>query len=365
MKKPLRVLQVIDSLEPGGSEKMAVQLANCLSEKIELSALVCTRQSGALAQEINSKVVVKKLNKKGTLDIGAFLKLRSFVKKNRITIIHAHSSSFFWSVLIKLFTSKVKLIWHDHYGFRTKTSNNKTFVLQLFSIKFDGIITVNKALQNWSAKNLKCKSVHYLPNFSLNNKDTAKGFTRKLKGDPDSIKIVHVANLRTEKDHLTALKAITILKKQNTNISYHALGQYDKKSEYYISIKNYIEEHNLQEIVYFYGCQSGIIQYLMQSDIGVLSSLYEGLPVSLLEYIHAELPVVVTDAGHCKAIVQDYGHVVKPKKEVELAAAINRIIISKEEWKQKAKALKRIISKNMNADNTISQLIDIYSLTLI
>ena len=103
MSKPLRVLQVIDSLDPGGSEKMAVQIANVLSTKIELSALVCTRQSGNLEDEISDQVLFCSLQKSSAIDLKAFLRLRSFIKLNRIGVLHAHSSSFFWSTLLKLF----------------------------------------------------------------------------------------------------------------------------------------------------------------------------------------------------------------------------------------------------------------------
>ena len=112
----MRILQIIDSLEAGGAERMAVNYANALAEKIDFSGLVSTRKEGALLDQINSNVSYMCLNKKGTFDLKALFVLRKFVVENKIEIIHAHSTSFFIAFLLKLLYPSLKLIWHDHYG---------------------------------------------------------------------------------------------------------------------------------------------------------------------------------------------------------------------------------------------------------
>ena len=52
----MRVVQIIDSLDIGGAEKMAVNYANALSEKLEFSGLVATRAEGNLKSQLNSSV---------------------------------------------------------------------------------------------------------------------------------------------------------------------------------------------------------------------------------------------------------------------------------------------------------------------
>ena len=79
----MRILQLIDSLEAGGAERMAVNYANALVDDLGFSALVATRKEGALLVQIDSKVTYLFLNKKRQLDFGALWRLRSFVSQSR------------------------------------------------------------------------------------------------------------------------------------------------------------------------------------------------------------------------------------------------------------------------------------------
>ena len=106
----MRIVQLIDSLEAGGAERMAVNYANALSESIVFSGLVTTRKEGALKKQIGEKVSYLFLDKKRTLDIKAIFKLRKYISSNQVQIIQAHSSSFFLAVLVKLSLPKVKII---------------------------------------------------------------------------------------------------------------------------------------------------------------------------------------------------------------------------------------------------------------
>ncbi len=69
----MRILQIIDSLEIGGAEKMAVNYANALTDKVEFSGLVATRKEGNLKSHINQKVNYLFLNRKKFFDVKAVL----------------------------------------------------------------------------------------------------------------------------------------------------------------------------------------------------------------------------------------------------------------------------------------------------
>src|SRR5688572_18461456 len=93
--KKLRIVQLIDSLETGGAERMAVNYANGLADRIAFSGLVATRNEGGLKTQLTSKVGYLYLNKKNTFDLSAVLRLRKYIVHNKVTHVHAHSSSFF------------------------------------------------------------------------------------------------------------------------------------------------------------------------------------------------------------------------------------------------------------------------------
>ena len=84
--KEIRVIQLIDSLEPGGAERMAVTIANELADEVAFSGLVATRLEGGLKNTLAKKVEYTFLNKKKAVDIIALFRLRDFVKKNQVQV---------------------------------------------------------------------------------------------------------------------------------------------------------------------------------------------------------------------------------------------------------------------------------------
>src|SRR5690606_38337754 len=107
-----------------------------------------TRKQGALKEQLSDKVNYLFLNRKGKIGIGAVLKLREFVKQHKIDVIHAHSTSFFVAVLIKLLYPSVKIVWHDHHGNRAKKKGLTNLALIFFSFFFNGVLTVNQELED-------------------------------------------------------------------------------------------------------------------------------------------------------------------------------------------------------------------------
>ena len=316
----MRVLQLIDSLRPGGAEKMSVTYAKALSKRIDSSYLCCTRLEGMLKGQLSPQVGYLFLGKKYTLDVQAFWKLRQYVKKNRIDILQAHSSSWFLALLVKLSLPQLTLVWHDHFG--RVLEQRQAGILKPGSKYFDGIISVNKNLEQWAQENLSCRRAQYFPNFL----PETKGDGSNAEPDPPvemsgSFKIICVANLRPQKDHLTLLEAFHIFSEEKEEISLHLVGK-NWEDDYSEEIKKYIRDQNLEERVFLHGEQREISGFLAYADIGVLSSSSEGLPVALLEYGMAGLPVICTRVGECEWVIGEDGILVSPGNPQELTLAL-------------------------------------------
>lgn len=297
----MRIVQFIDSLEAGGAERMAVTYANALSNSIEFSGLVATRNEGALKNHLHSKVEYLFLEKKSNFDLKAFLKFRNFIIKNNVQIIHAHGSSFFWATLLKVSRFETKIIWHDHFGNRIHLKSNTTTILKLSSKLFYSIITVNKELKNWAVSYLNCKRVKYLPNFipELENDIAKETILKGIEGK----RIVFLANLKEPKNHLNIIKAFKSKHDNFPNWTMHLIGK-DYGDLYSKAIHDFIKESNLQNTIFIYDSCNDISNILKQSTVGVLGSTYEGFPVTLLEYGNESLIVMSTNVGDCSTIIK-------------------------------------------------------------
>ena len=316
----IRIIHLIDTLEPGGSERVAVNIINSLpSDKFD-RFLCATRYGGPLMDQLKKDVVFLDLKRKSTFDLLAIIKLLKFIKNNNIQIIHAHSSSVFMAMVLKLLSPSKKIIWHDHYG-SSEYSGRPVFIYRLFLSNVDFVISVNQKLSEWSIKSIRInpKKNKLIPNFIIKSDET----------DIDNIpgtkkfRIVCVANFRPQKDHITLIKAMRIICDQLPDAHLILLGK-DVEKEYTSHLLKEIFALKLAKNITWFGSVENVQSYLKYCDIGVLSSKSEGLPLSLLEYGLMGLPVVVTNVGQCAEVV-DYGELgilVEPQQPEALAQAI-------------------------------------------
>ncbi len=353
----MRMVQLIDSLETGGAERMAVNYANSLSDVIEFSGIVVTRKEGSLSSELHNKVAYCFLNKKETVDVAALRKLYRFLKTNKVEVLHAHSTSFFTAVLVKIVLPKLHLIWHDHYGKSEFLHERKSMVLKMSSYFFNGIISVNQHLKNWAVSQLNCKKVIYFPNFTPQQSSQTKQETVLLGAEGK--RILCLANLRPQKDHVLLLKVAQKMRDSHPDWTFHLVGK-DFEDAYSESIRTSITQMELEQNVFLYGSRNDSSAIIQQAAIGILTSNSEGLPVSLLEYGMYKLPVVVTLVGEIPSVIQHHqnGFLVQSGDENEFYNALTQLIDNPNLMNTFGSALYQTIQENYSEKAIINHYIE-------
>jgi glycosyltransferase involved in cell wall biosynthesis len=354
----MKIAQIIDSLEGGGAERIAVNYANGLADTIGFSALVATRHEGFMKEQLTDKVDYFFLGKKSALDFGAIIRLKAFVKSKEIEIVHAHGTSFFTAVLLKLIYPKIKIVWHEHYGARAIQGKKDNLILYFSSIFFAAIFVVNHQLEFWARKNLRVKKVCYIPNFACFKADYPK--QTHLKGN-DGKRIVLVANLKNPKNHIAALAAFHELQLKDSGWSLHFVGK-DYNDAYSQILKDFVIAKNLKNDVFIYGAKDDVQHILAQADIGILSSTTEGFPVVLLEYGLAKLPVVSTNAGFCPEIVQDHssGLLFDPLDKNQFKVQLSKMVSDRRLRENFGLNLHELVLKNYSEAHIIRLLLSKY-----
>jgi len=357
----LKILQLIDSLHSGGAERMCVNISNVLHDNGHEVTLCATRTGGALEKAINSSIRFHVLHKKSSLDFVAFRRLLRIIKDNGIETIHAHSSSLFWAIMAKVFYGKVKVLWHDHNGLRVSDFWKNLFY-KLLSVKTDGIIAVNHELAAWSRHNMKVLPERIV---MINNFPFLKSVERHP--NPEFFTIVCLANIRPQKDHETLIRAIALLKKKDLpkEIKVIFAGSLDDKV-YSQRMIRMIAEFSLEDTIEMPGTVEYTSSLLAGSDCGVLSSSSEGLPVSLLEYGMAALPVVVTNVGKCAEVVGNgrYGKVVSTSDVQGLAEELFWIFSNPDEAKIVGENLKKHVGNNYGPGNFLTDYMNLLNLII-
>ncbi|MEO2064621.1 MAG: glycosyltransferase [Christiangramia sp.] len=343
----MKILQLIDTLNPGGAERMALNYYRALKKRSIPSVLVVTRELGIWGEEMSENPDFYFLNKRSTFDTRALWRLKKIIKENDIDIIHAHGTSWFFAVLCKLSDSDFKLIWHDHYGNSEFLNKRPLIALKIFSGYLDGIISVNNPLKEWAREKLHFKKdIIFLPNFVIEEKT---GDSVKLRGNAEH-KLICIANLRPQKDHLNLLKAFDLLQKKIT-ISLHLFGR-DYNDTYSKILK---QEFDKRKEVYYYEEVSNVIPYLKDAEIGVLSSKSEGLPLALIEYGLAGLAVVCTDVGECRNVTSGKAKLVPPGDSELFAKFLKSYLLYPEERMRDSKALKKRINELYSETHVVEE----------
>lgn len=354
------VAQIIDSLDTGGAEVVAVNIANSLS-KVEgaTSHLIVTRHVGNLKDRINPAVKLFVLNKSGKFDFKALFRLRQYFIRENIEIVHAHSTSFLYpSILYPFF--RFKLVWHDHYGLPIREDGDRNYPYRLFSPMFDFVFCVSQRLVESNQKHLKVSDdrIRLLYNFSvkmpvLPSQKIAKPLQKKV--------LVLSANLRPQKDHRNLIAAIGIVTKVLPNIIVYCIGG-SSDNEYKKSLEAEVENLELQDVILFEGPQQNPYAYFEIADLALLTSSSEGLPLTLIEYGLAGCAVVCTDVGQSSAVVNnENGWLVPAGNSAELAKAILFALTNPDVAFTKASRLREDISRFFSEEAAIANILKVYN----
>jgi glycosyltransferase involved in cell wall biosynthesis len=341
---PVGVMHVIETLDVGGAERMAVNLANLTPRERYRTHLCTTKHGGPLEGLLAAHVGRLHLECEGGLDnLRALRGLRAYVREQHIDVLHAHGWSLFASRVAAVGPQRPKLIWHIHFGqwASDKMSGPSTpggwpldrpmlWLYRLASRRAAAVIAANEPLAAWSRKRLgvSAQRVWYIPNFISPAEPDSN--PAELPGTAGG-RIACVANFRAQKDHLTLIRAMARVARQVSHAHLLLVGR-TGDSGYRDLLGQEIEKRGLSGHVSWLGERFDVLSILRACDIGVLSSSSEGLPLALIEYGMAGLATVATEVGQC-AEVLDHGRagiLVPPGAPERLAASLLSLLDSHE-----------------------------------
>jgi glycosyltransferase involved in cell wall biosynthesis len=357
--KRVSVMHLIDSLNAGGAERMAVNIVNLLPRSQYRAHLCTTRSEGPLAVLINEDVGRCSLNRKHRFDWRALKSLTRYIAEHNVKILHAHGTALFIAGIASRFPPYPAVVWHDHWG-RNELESRPAWLYRIAAKRTQAIIAVNQNLVRWSRDQLGIGEgrVSFISNFVCDS--SLNGEPLELPGRPAE-RIVCVANFRPQKDLLTLINAMSLVVRESP--SAHLLLVGDPSDKTYVElIRKRVGEQNLSQNVSFMGQRNDVASILRACDIGVLSSASEGLPLSLIEYGWAKLPTVATRVGECAELLDDgrAGIVVSPGAADELANGILLLLRSPERRTGFGESFFQFVKLNYNATNAISKICRIY-----
>src|SRR5262249_31718843 len=128
------------------------------------------------------------------------------IRREKIKVLHAHSSSLLVANMVSLAVPSLHLVWHDHFG-RFTMEKRPEWLFRLLPPRVSGVFAGSAPPARWSKVRLRVAPdrVWYVPNFACEANN--QHILDDLPGSRGR-RIVCVANLRPEKDHITLIRAM-------------------------------------------------------------------------------------------------------------------------------------------------------------
>lgn len=344
------ILQILHSLECGGAERLAVRLAQGLAPDYR-THFVCLDVKGPLADEAQAQgFPIHVLHRQPGIDWACAKGLQKLVREMQPAVILAHQyTPFFYAGLARGLSRRPPIIFIEHgrhYPDRRKP--RRILANRLLLRRHDGVIavaaSVKKALvgnEGIPAARIRViyNGIDPAPFVAACEDSELRQRVRQELGLIDQIAIIQVARLDPLKDHATAIAAVERLEQHNVRLL--IVGDGPEKER----IRRRIEESPVPERFQLVGYRQDIPALLAAADIFLLSSVSEGLPVTVLEAMAAGLPVVATTVGDLPEVIHpgDTGCLVSPGQVAPMQEVLSLLCRSASERSKLGRAGRALV----------------------
>ena len=324
-----KILLVVPNLVSGGGQKLAVDIACTLNkQKFDVVVLSLYSKQNTIFEKIleNNNIKVKFLSKDKGVDLSIIKDIFQFMKMYKADVVHTHLSVVQY-MLIPALIIGVKTKIHTIHTLGWRESRGIKRIIMGLAYKNFGFIPVaiselNKktVVEEYRLKEEKVKCIHNgVDTFKFLKKDKCKCLNKR------NLRFISVARFEPVKNHRLMIEAFEKTYKQYKNIELVLVGDgYLRKD-----IENLIYKKNLKDKIILKGISDKICEELSDSDVYLMSSDVEGLPLSVLEAMSCELPIITTAAGGVIDIVVDgWNGFVTPTKDADkLSESMKKVIL--------------------------------------
>jgi glycosyltransferase involved in cell wall biosynthesis len=235
----------------------------------------------------------------GRFDQATIKKIKKLIELENFDVIHSHDykSLFYINKISKLLN--IPVIHHVH-GALGNTFQEKIYgVIEGWLMRgVSKIITVS----NEQKHNLENGCYCYPPILQVNNGTVIKDL-QVNKTSTDCLRIVMVARLTEEKNHLMAINLIEVLKSKGINVSLTLLGDGPLKE----TLKHEVSSRSISEHINFVGFTRDVNTWLDSSDVLLITSKTEGMPMNMLEAMERALPIISSPVGEIPRLILESG----------------------------------------------------------
>lgn len=308
----IRILYIIPQLNIGGAELQLLKLIKGL-DKNKYKIYLCNldRTANALQLEFeDAGAEIIDISKEGKLDLSIIFKLRKFILKKNIEVVHSFLNNLWARIaVIGIKNNRPKIIisersiddwWKKWYHFKvdailmkvTDYATCNSHEIKKFYEEKLGLVAVDKFMVIYNGIEIE--------NYTT-TKINREEVRQKLDIKQNEVVFGIIASLREVKDHMTLLKAICELKEEDLDFKVLIIGE----GKLRCSIEEYVKRNKIDKYVKLLGNIRPITQIIHGIDVGVSTSIREGLSNSIIEFGICGKQVIATKVGGNEELIKE------------------------------------------------------------
>lgn len=305
----MKIIHIIPNLSTGGAERFCIDICNKMSENNEV--VLCTlfdlSDDMFLVNDMLSKVRHVSLGKRKGFDISIIWKIFQFVKFSKPAVVNTHLSSILYSSLTCMFFKKTRY-FHTVHNLAEKEATNKInrYIRKfLFVFRFVTPISISKKVETsikllYGQRIISPIIVNGVVERGVSNRfNEVKNEIQGLKKDKSTKVFLSIGRIIPQKNLAVLLSVFREL--QNENIILLHIGSEPAPS---VGLTKELKRNSVSN-VFWLGEKDNVQDYLACCDFFCLASIYEGLPITLLEAMYSRIVCVCTPVGGIPDVISN------------------------------------------------------------
>jgi glycosyltransferase involved in cell wall biosynthesis len=327
VRKP-RVMQLVLSLSPGGTERLVIEICKQLTGRVE-SLVCCLDERGMWARElVGIGVPVAELRRRPGFHPALAIEIATLIRAHGVDAVHCHHYSPYVYGLLATLMRPAKLVFTEHGRLSDDTPSRKRQIVNPLLSRLPGQICAvsNDLKQHMVAEGFPARCIRVVHNgIEPGGRPTVtqRHEARAALGlGRDAFVIGTVGRLDPVKNLAVMLQLAAVLREKVKQSFAVIVGDGPERT----ALQAKAAELGVADSVIFAGYRSDVRSLMPAFDVYLNCSTYEGVSLTILEAMAASLPVVATPVGGNPEVVVDHetGYLV-PARPRSMAEAVARL----------------------------------------
>lgn len=305
----MKILQFIYSLCPGGAERFTVDLSNELAKKHDVTLYTFRDEKlndqGFYKSLLSDQVRIINLKIPPGFNPRIVYILYRILKKESPDIVHMHLSVInYFLILSAIFKNKIKFVYTIHTLANYEIRNKTELLIRRYVFKrsFISPVTISLEVLKSYKECYKHENAHLIINGRAAIEksvyfDEARQYVAGLRNTDDTVIFCHIARLDPNKNQKMLISVMNNLKNEGYDIHLIMIGGGFDNSKEIMDIAG--------DNIHFLGSKLNATDYLFLSDALCLSSVVEGMPITLIEALACGCTPICTPVGGMKDTIKN------------------------------------------------------------